>query len=306
MSIGVSMVVKNEAHRVGACFSEIAAEVDSVVVVDTGSTDDTVGMLQREFGISAIKADPYATDPDVITHARNLSLEHNDCDWVLVLDADETVTASDVARLKEITAESRDDAYFLTWRNARGGGHFDDYKLALFRNGLGIRFDGLVHCNPQPSLRRLGLEAKLLPEIAIAHSLEERSPFRTKRKDRLARYAADDPQWWRYQWFLGYTYFKENDFENAVPLLRDTCNSLSADFPVECLNAHIVLTDLNARKGIHDKCFRIMRQAASFYEQVKDDFEVKANRQMGAWIAEAVDLINQNKLEAVRSYEFAY
>jgi glycosyltransferase involved in cell wall biosynthesis len=306
MSIGISMVVKNEAQRIGACFAEIVGEADAVVVVDTGSTDDTIGVLKREFGISAIKTDPYPADPDVITHARNFSLQHNTCDWVLVLDADEKLTASDFRRLKALTADSRDDAYFLTWRNARGGQLFDDYKLALFRNGLGIRFEGLVHCNAQGSVRRLGLEARLLPEIVIEHSLDERGLFRSRRKDRLARYAAEDPQWWRYQWFLGYTYFKENDFELAVPLLRDTCNSLSEDFPVECLNAHIVLTDLNARKGIHDKCFRIMRQAAAFYETVKDDFEVKANRQMSDWIAEAVDLINQNKLEAVRSYEFAY
>lgn len=306
MSIGISMVVKNEAHRVGTCFAEIAAEADAVVVVDTGSTDNTVDLLEREFGISAITTAPYPADPDVITHARNLSIERNPCDWVLVLDADEVITAEDFRRLKELTAEGNDSAYFLTWRNARGGQLFDDYKLALFRNGQGIRFEGLVHCNPQPSLRRLGLEARLVPEIAIAHSLDGRNAFRTKRKDRLKRYAADEPNWWRYQWFLGYTYFKENDFEQAVPLLRDTCNSLSEDFPVECLNAHIVLTDLNARKGIHDKCFRIMRQAASFYERVKDDFEVKANRQMGAWITGAVDLINQNNLEAVRSYEFAY
>jgi hypothetical protein len=261
--------------------------------------------LRERYGVDAICIGEHRSDPDVITEARNVSLERNHCDWILVLDADEQISVSDLRVLEQLTAEPG-DAFFLTWRNTYPGGVFNDYKLSFFRNGLGIRFDGMVHSNPQVSLRRQGLEATLVPGVVIHHSLENRNGFREARKKRLQRYVSEDPSWWRYQWFLGYTYFKENDFEQAVPLLRDTCNSLSLEFPVECLNAHFVLTDINARKGIHDKCFRIMRQASSFYEQVKDDFEVRANLEMGSWIADTVRLIDRNELEGINSYEFAY
>jgi len=305
MTLGISMVVKNEAHRIAACLRDISSAVDSIVVVDTGSSDGTPQLLKETLGVTALCVPEPASDPQEITQARNLSLESNPCDWILVIDPDETITREDILKIKSLMA-SEEPAFFLVWRNRRSGVVFDDYKLALFKNRLGIRYDGSVHSNPQSSLRRLGLKATLAADVVISHSLEEQNAFRLSRKERLKRYAASDPTWWRYQWFLGYTHFKEKDFESAVPLLRDTCNSLSKDFPVECLNAHMVLTDLNARKGIHDKCTRIMRQAATFYDEVADDFEVKANQQMGPWIAETVDLIKQNRLDAIHCYEFAY
>jgi glycosyltransferase involved in cell wall biosynthesis len=299
------MVVKNERNKIGSCLSGIHDLFDQITVVDTGSTDGTPEHLQNEFGADVIHTNAPAADPQAITDARNLSLKRNPCDWILVLDADEQVAREDVIKIKHLTS-GPGGAHFLTWRNTRHGEVFDDYKLALFKNNPGISYEGMVHCNPTRSFRKLGISATLAPDIVINHSLEQITGFRSSRKERLERHVREDPTWWRYQWFLGYTYFKENDFERAVPLLRDTCNSLSKEFPVECLNAHLVLTDINARKGIHDKCYRIMKQATSFFEEVKDDFEVKANKQMGTWIAEAVKHINQHQLEKVRSYEFAY
>lgn len=305
MSVGISMVVKNEMKNIDRCLSSIRVAVDEIIIVDTGSTDGTDEYLRSQLGAKVVNVAPPAEDPHVITEARNLSLANNPCDWVLILDADEQISTSAIGKIKALM-RGDDQAYFLTWRNARNGTFFDDYKFAMFRRDLGLHYEGMVHCNPTRSARRLGINATLVPDVVINHSLDGTNGFRSARSERLERHSRHDPTWWRYQWFLGYTYFKAGDFERAVPLLRDTCNSLSRDFPVECLNAHIVLTDLNARKGMHDKCARIMRQAASFYDEMKNDFEVKANLQMGTWITNAAELIDQNRLEEVKSYEFAY
>lgn len=305
MSIGISMVVKNEMANVSRCLPSIRAFVDELVVVDTGSTDGTPEYLRDHLGAKVTVAAPPLEDPHAITEARNLSLARNPCDWILVLDADEQMAPEAIQKIQDLTQDER-DAYFLVWRNSRDGASFDDYKFALFRRDLGLQYEGMVHCNPTQSARRLGIGASLASEVVINHSLDGSNEFRSARAKRLERHILEAPTWWRYQWFLGYTYFKASDYDRAIPLLKDTCNSLSKEFPVECLNAHIVLTDLNARKQMHDKCARIMKQASTFYDEVKNDFEVKANRQMGPWIKNAVELINQNRLEEVRSYDFAY
>jgi glycosyltransferase involved in cell wall biosynthesis len=304
MTLGLSMVVKNEATNINGCLRDIHDLFDDIVVFDTGSTDDTVQTLSEKYAARTFTA-AVQDDPFVITQARNCSVRENRADWIFILDADESVSRDSLSRMKKMI-DGGPDAYFLTWRNDRKGAVFDDYKLALFRKDSGIEFEGLVHSNPQRSARRLGLEVEFLDGVVINHNLSQATPGRQSRKERLERYSSAFPDWWRYKWFLGYTYFKENDFERAVPLLRDTCNSLSHEFPVECLNAHLVLTEINARKGIDEKCVRIMRQATNFMNDVGDDFEVKANRAMTPLINHFEEHIKNRSLAEVRCYEFAY
>jgi len=80
------MIVKNEAANLGECLSKVASFVDEIIIVDTGSTDDTKGIAA------------YFTDKifeftwcDDFAAARNFSLSQAHNDWVLVLDADEYV-----------------------------------------------------------------------------------------------------------------------------------------------------------------------------------------------------------------------
>lgn len=305
MTLGLSMVVKNEEKYINQCLGDIFDLFDKIVIIDTGSSDNTIKILEDKFKAVVIKQKSPVVDNYSITKARNTSLQENNCDWILVLDADEKISREHILKLKEYIVDTH-KAYFLVWRNSRLGNQFDDYKLALFRNGLGVKFEGIVHPNPQQSLRSQNIEAKLLDEIIVHHSLDKLSLSRGCRKQRLSRCMQKNPLYWRYTWFLGYMYFFENDFDKAVPLLRDTCNSLSNTFPVECLNAHIVLIAINARKRNQDKCERIMKQALSFFKSVQGDFEVKANLNLMPWLKETDSYINKKQLEKVKAYEFAH
>lgn len=306
MNLCLCMVIKNEGDFLNSWVPSVYDLFDEFVAVDTGSTDGTVDILKAQYGARVIELPPRNDDPFVITDARNLAISESSSEWVIVLDADESVSRSDILKLREKIKCGGQDAYFLVWRNRRNGTIFDDYKLVAFRRNSGILFEGMVHCNTQRSARHLKIEAELLSDVIIHHSLDGPKASRDCRSERLEKYIRLEPDNWRYQWFLGYAYFEKGDFENAVPLLRDTCNAMSEEFPVECLNAHFVLTDLNAQKGLHDKCFRIMKQAKMFYNQVSDDFEVRANQQMNDWIEDTRKLIDRHELEKVKSYEFAY
>ncbi|GGX69979.1 hypothetical protein GCM10007385_43990 [Tateyamaria omphalii] len=306
MKLSLCMVIKNEGALLESWMPGVIDLFDEFVAVDTGSTDATVSTLKEKFNATVVEKPPNGSDPYVITEARNIAISKATSDWVLILDADETMSRTDIVKLKKEIASSECAAHFLTWRNRRNGTIFDDYKLVAFRKDSGIAFEGMVHCNTQRSARRLLVKTGHLPNVVIQHSLDRSKASRDCRSERLERYLQQDPLNWRYQWFLGYAYFQGGDFEKAVPLLRDACNSLSEEYPVECLNAHFVLTDLNARKGIHDKCFRIMKQAQSFYDEVQDDFEVLVNHQMDDWIRDTRRLIDNHELEKVKAYEFAY
>lgn len=82
--LSLSMIVRDEAERLAACLRSVQGFVDEMVVVDTGSCDDTVAIAEG-LGATVHRIDW----PGDFAPARNQALQWVSGDWVLVLDADE-------------------------------------------------------------------------------------------------------------------------------------------------------------------------------------------------------------------------
>lgn len=88
-TLGISMIVKNESECIEACLESIKG-ADELVIVDTGSEDNTVEICERY-------TDKVFTDykwEDDFSAARNVSLSRCTADWVLIIDADEVLKDS--------------------------------------------------------------------------------------------------------------------------------------------------------------------------------------------------------------------
>lgn len=84
LKITAGVIVKNESKNIGAWLANAKAFADKIIVVDTGSTDDTINIAQN-FG-----AEVYNTSWQGFAAARNEVLAKCEGDWAAVLDADET------------------------------------------------------------------------------------------------------------------------------------------------------------------------------------------------------------------------
>ena len=80
------IIARNEADRIGDCIRAVAGLVAEVVVVDSGSTDDTVAVAQG-LGARVIHHDWPGYGPQ-----KRYSEDCAACDWILNLDADEVIT----------------------------------------------------------------------------------------------------------------------------------------------------------------------------------------------------------------------
>ena len=98
--LSLSMIVRDEATRIEACLHSVQGFVDEMVVVDTGSKDETVA-LAKACGARV----EHLEWPGDFAPARNAALEHVKGDWVLVLDADETLRAEAIPKLKALMAQ---------------------------------------------------------------------------------------------------------------------------------------------------------------------------------------------------------
>ncbi|CAM3805503.1 glycosyltransferase [Castellaniella denitrificans] len=82
-TIALVMIVKNGAATLARCLSSVQGHVDEFIVLDTGSTDDTIAIARR-FGARVHHFEWI----DDFSAARNAALDHSSADWNLILDAD--------------------------------------------------------------------------------------------------------------------------------------------------------------------------------------------------------------------------
>ena len=138
-SITAIVLTRDEGLHLRRCIESLQPVVARVCVVDSGSTDDTLG-IARSMG-----ADVFSND--WINHAAqfNWALDHCDIrtDWVLRLDADEYLESALQAemrdRLPDLDRETHGvllkRKYFFMRRWVRHGGMYPIYSLRLWRNG---------------------------------------------------------------------------------------------------------------------------------------------------------------------------
>lgn len=93
-SLAATMIVRDEQRSIARAITSVRPHVDEVVVVDTGSVDNTVALAVNH-GARV----EYFTWCDDFAAARNAALEAADADFALVLDADEWVASP--GRLRE-------------------------------------------------------------------------------------------------------------------------------------------------------------------------------------------------------------
>jgi len=144
-SVSVAIIARNEAHAIAACLRSVAW-ANEIVVLDSGSTDDTVAICR------ALGATVESTDWPGFGPQKNRAIERCSGDWILSLDADEQVSGELRAEIERAIAASGDDVGFrmprlssYLGRPMRHSGWWPDHVTRLFRRGQARFSDDPVH-----------------------------------------------------------------------------------------------------------------------------------------------------------------
>lgn len=105
MRLSVIVITHNESANLRACLASVAF-ADETIVVDSGSTDDTVA-IARDCGAQVLQT----PDWPGFGAQKNRALALATGDWVLSIDADERVTQVLAARIRTVVAQDEADAY---------------------------------------------------------------------------------------------------------------------------------------------------------------------------------------------------
>lgn len=144
MKISACYIVKNEAKNIAKSIASISNQVDEIIVVDTGSSDDTLAILaQLEVSVYAM---PWEED---FSAARNFALSKATGEWLILLDADEYFTDDTKENLRQLIMMSASyNGCMIPMVNldATTNQELDSfYQLRAVRNLSGLAYHGRVH-----------------------------------------------------------------------------------------------------------------------------------------------------------------
>jgi len=128
------LIVRDEVESLTDCLRSIDGLVDEIVVYDTGSVDGTVA-LARQLGATVIEG----TWDDDFSRARNAALAACRGEWIVWLDADETLVCDDLSGLRAQLARTGPEVegFSVTIDNLTGSGIEPMFALSYRRHVLG-------------------------------------------------------------------------------------------------------------------------------------------------------------------------
>lgn len=198
-NISACLITKDEEENLPSCLASLQGIVDEIVVYDTGSTDRTVE-LATEAG--AVVFDGFWDDD--FSRARNAALEHCHGEWIVWVDADETLQADPIT-LRSLLAgtPAEVDAFSVRIDNLTGvgvGSSFVHHASRIFRRAR-CEWTGRLHEQVAQRGTHAPIRQRDMPDsVWIRHTgyLDEamRSRNKAERNLRVAQAEVDDQASW--------------------------------------------------------------------------------------------------------------
>ena len=272
IKISACYMVKNVAEDLRRSLKSLAKYVDEIIIVDTGSTDETIKVAQ-EFGAKIL----HETWQDDFSTPRNIALREATGDWIVFLDADAYFvddTAKNFRTVIKMAQRAKQQGISVNLVNVDKDNDNaiinSSYLLRIFEHAPNVHYVGKIHeeiyCGDEP-LNRASAPANLL---TIYHTGYSTSITRSKAERNLKLLleelaTTDKPE--RIYSYLADAYYGLEDWANVEKYARldfDTRknpSNRSARLLIECLEKD---------SSRFDECFEISKLAVERYPKVPE------------------------------------
>lgn len=143
--IGLCMIVKNEEHIIIRCLESVKRLIDYVLIVDTGSTDNTVGVINNWLKNNKIEGNVLHQEWKDFsfnrTHALSEIRKIKEIDYVLMIDADEILKYENDVDINKIKSSLNKDLHSINC-------HFGKIKYlknTITKNSKPFSYKGVLH-----------------------------------------------------------------------------------------------------------------------------------------------------------------
>lgn len=216
MNLSVCIITKNEAEKLEKCLKSLKNYDVEIVVVDTGSTDNTKEIIKTY----ADKTGSFEWCND-FSKARNYSISLALYDWILVLDTDEWIeemNPDEVAKILENAPKTAGRIERINQYKINGNTEFGHERICRLFHKQYYEYRGRIH--EQVTRKDKSPEQYADVPIRIGHSgydgTEEERIEKAARNIKLLLMDLEeygDEPYTLYQ--LGKSYYMQKDYEKA-------------------------------------------------------------------------------------------
>ncbi|MBN1841907.1 MAG: tetratricopeptide repeat protein [Deltaproteobacteria bacterium] len=229
------MIVRNEEKLLPRCLKSVRPIADQLVVVDTGSQDNTMSVA-LDFG-AMIHEFKWCDD---FSAARNAAIKHATGEWILHIDADEELLEKSAKRLRKVLKNPWPLAYMISIDNGPTYAKRFFKSGRLFRNHPRIEYTRAYHETIRTSVDDIlaseaGWQILDEPGIVIRHYGYEESLSRDSDKINreiriLESYVKENPRDQAMAIRLAEVYQQAERYDKAVGLCEKilSCNPHNA------------------------------------------------------------------------------
>ncbi len=184
-TVSLCVIARDEEATIGMAIKSVLALVDEVIVVDTGSHDNT-RIIAEGYGARVVDI-AWADDFSAV---RNIALNEAACDWVLVLDADEYLQPVRPVEFQRLLHDATVAGYRLRLISSDVTAiDAPENRVRLFRNAPEVRYQYPINERIMPALGEWavtrGLQV-LEADLAIMHDPSDKDS-RTRKRERNLR-----------------------------------------------------------------------------------------------------------------------
>ncbi len=277
------------------CLESVQELVGEIVLVDTGSTDETL-KIARRFGARIIRT----RWENHFAHARNLALQHAAYPWILYLDADERLHPQYHPIVRRAIQSGKADAFYVQIYspvNGRLGStpHIQTYPR-LFRKMPGVQFEGRIHEQITPALQRAGARFANL-DVRIEHlgyQLDETTLSRKIKRNIhfLEVQVREEPHNAYAKYQLGQTYILDGQTDRGRVLLQQAIASGNLTTKIEA-TARLVLANLYLESQKPEQALA----------QVKQALHIAPRQRLGWFLFAAIQETRKQWVEAAKGLQ---
>lgn len=211
----LNMIVKNESSIIKRLFDSVLSIIDSYCICDTGSTDNTVEIIEEYFKEKGIPGKIVKEPFKNFCHNRNFSLQA--CiglsDYVLLVDADMIL---EVKNFDKSLLNSGDNFSIL-----QGNESFYYQNLRIVKNNGLYKYVGVTHeyINTPPDSKGVPLDKNTIFIRDIGDGGSKSDKFERDIK-LLLDGIKEEPDNVRYHFYLANTYHDSGRFEEAISMYK--------------------------------------------------------------------------------------
>lgn len=214
------MIVKNEEKNIEKALSWGKAIMWERIVVDTGSTDNTVE-LATKLGAKVVHFQ-WIND---FAAAKNYAIDQAKGDWIAFLDADEYMDPSDAKKLEAVLQRLTNDSFDAVstgWQqiNDKGEIFLSGTQIRFFRNRPDIRYRRRIHEQLESLTGKSLRIGDVSKELSIFHTGYQQRELDEKKKNERNRILIQkeleaDPENYEMMGYMGDECLGDKEYDEA-------------------------------------------------------------------------------------------